>query len=120
MHRNWTPAIMPGGHDKTVYLAADDCGRIGRELFDPFCLGIKVRLARVKDLAGEMGAGERREHTYSVSEPSSAQVTSVACFEQASQCGFVAAMCSTKSVFRNSSATSIFQSCPGFSVPSRL
>ena len=30
MRRNWTPSIVPGGHDQTVYLVADDFGRIGR------------------------------------------------------------------------------------------
>jgi hypothetical protein len=30
MVRNWTPSIAPGGHDQTVYLVADDFGRIGR------------------------------------------------------------------------------------------
>ena len=30
MRRNWTPSIVPGGHDLTVYLVADDFGRIGR------------------------------------------------------------------------------------------
>jgi hypothetical protein len=30
MPRNWTPSIVPGGHDQTVYLVADDFGRIGR------------------------------------------------------------------------------------------
>ena len=30
MRRNWTPYIVPGGHDQTVYLVADDFGRIGR------------------------------------------------------------------------------------------
>jgi hypothetical protein len=30
MVRNWTPSIVPGGHDQTVYLVADDFGRIGR------------------------------------------------------------------------------------------
>ena len=27
---NWTPSIVPGGYDQTVYLVADDFGRIGR------------------------------------------------------------------------------------------
>jgi hypothetical protein len=27
---NWTPSIVPGGHDQTVYLVADDFGRVGR------------------------------------------------------------------------------------------
>jgi hypothetical protein len=30
VRRNWTPSIVPGGHDQTVYLVADDFGRIGR------------------------------------------------------------------------------------------
>jgi len=30
MRRNWTPSIVPGGHDQTVYLVADDFGRIGQ------------------------------------------------------------------------------------------
>src|SRR4051794_27374192 len=30
MRKNWTPSIVPGGHDQTVYLVADDFGRIGR------------------------------------------------------------------------------------------
>jgi hypothetical protein len=30
MRRNWTPSIVPGGHVQTVYLVADDFGRIGR------------------------------------------------------------------------------------------
>jgi hypothetical protein len=30
MRRKWTPSIVPGGHDQTVYLVADDFGRIGR------------------------------------------------------------------------------------------
>src|SRR3954453_10000882 len=30
MVRNWTPSIVPRGHDQTVYLVADDFGRIGR------------------------------------------------------------------------------------------
>ena len=27
---NWTPSIVPGGYDQTVYLVTDDFGRIGR------------------------------------------------------------------------------------------
>ena len=27
---NWTPSIVPGGSDQTVYLVADDFGKIGR------------------------------------------------------------------------------------------
>jgi hypothetical protein len=27
---DWTPSIVPNEHDKTVYLVADDFGRIGR------------------------------------------------------------------------------------------
>jgi hypothetical protein len=27
---NWTPSIIPGGDDQTVYLVADDFGRLGR------------------------------------------------------------------------------------------
>lgn len=27
---NWTPSIVPNDHDETVYLVADDFGRIGR------------------------------------------------------------------------------------------
>ena len=27
---NWTPSIVPGDHDQTVYLVADDFGKIGR------------------------------------------------------------------------------------------
>jgi hypothetical protein len=27
---NWTPSIVPGGYDQTVYLVADDFGRLGR------------------------------------------------------------------------------------------
>jgi hypothetical protein len=27
---NWTPSIVPSGHDQTVYLVADDFGRVGR------------------------------------------------------------------------------------------
>jgi hypothetical protein len=30
MRRNWTPSIVPGGLDQTVYLVADDFGRLGR------------------------------------------------------------------------------------------
>jgi hypothetical protein len=30
MRRKWTPSIVPGGHDQTVYLVADDFVRIGR------------------------------------------------------------------------------------------
>ena len=30
MRRDWTPSIVPGGHDQTVYLVADDLGRVGR------------------------------------------------------------------------------------------
>lgn len=26
---NWTPSIVPGGCDQTIYLVADDCGRPG-------------------------------------------------------------------------------------------
>ena len=27
---NWTPSIVPNGHDETVYVVADDLGKIGR------------------------------------------------------------------------------------------
>ena len=27
---NWTPSIVPSGNDETVYLVADDFGRLGR------------------------------------------------------------------------------------------
>ena len=27
---NWTPSIIPGGDDDTVYLVADDFGKLGR------------------------------------------------------------------------------------------
>ena len=27
---NWTPSIVPSGSDQTVYLVADDFGRLGR------------------------------------------------------------------------------------------
>ena len=27
---NWTPSIVPNGTDQTVYLVADDFGKIGR------------------------------------------------------------------------------------------
>jgi len=27
---NWTPSIVPGGDDQTVYLVADDFGKMGR------------------------------------------------------------------------------------------
>ena len=27
---NWTPSIVPNGNDETVYLVADDFGKIGR------------------------------------------------------------------------------------------
>ena len=27
---SWTPSIVPGGNDETVYLVADDFGRLGR------------------------------------------------------------------------------------------
>jgi len=27
---NWTPSIVPNGHDQTVYLVADDFGEVGR------------------------------------------------------------------------------------------
>ena len=27
---SWTPSIVPGGNDETVYLVADDFGRFGR------------------------------------------------------------------------------------------
>jgi hypothetical protein len=27
---NWTPSIVPGEDDQTVYLVADDFGRLGR------------------------------------------------------------------------------------------
>ena len=27
---NWTPSIIPGGDDQTVYLVADDFGKLGR------------------------------------------------------------------------------------------
>jgi hypothetical protein len=27
---SWTPSIVPGGYNQTVYLVADDFGRIGR------------------------------------------------------------------------------------------
>ena len=27
---NWTPSIVPGGDDQTVYLVAEDFGRLGR------------------------------------------------------------------------------------------
>jgi hypothetical protein len=30
MRKNWTPSILPGGRDQTVYLVADYFGRIGR------------------------------------------------------------------------------------------
>jgi hypothetical protein len=30
MRRDWTPSTVPGGHDQTVYLVADDFGRLGR------------------------------------------------------------------------------------------
>jgi hypothetical protein len=30
MGQNWTPSIVPNGHDHTVYLVADDLGRNGR------------------------------------------------------------------------------------------
>jgi hypothetical protein len=30
MGRNWTPSIVPNGHDHTVYLVADDLGQTGR------------------------------------------------------------------------------------------
>jgi len=29
MRRNWTPSIVPTGHDQTVYLVVDDFGRLG-------------------------------------------------------------------------------------------
>ena len=30
MRGNWTPSIVPGGQDQTVYLVADDFGKVGR------------------------------------------------------------------------------------------
>ena len=27
---NWTPSIIPGGDDQTVYLVAEDFGKLGR------------------------------------------------------------------------------------------
>jgi hypothetical protein len=27
---NWTPSIVPGRYDQTVYMVADDFGRVGR------------------------------------------------------------------------------------------
>jgi hypothetical protein len=29
MHRDWTPSIVPAGDDQTVYLVADDLGKLG-------------------------------------------------------------------------------------------
>ena len=29
MVSNWTPSIVPGGHDQAVYLVANDFGRVG-------------------------------------------------------------------------------------------
>jgi hypothetical protein len=26
----WTPSIVPGGHDQTVYIVTEDLGRLGR------------------------------------------------------------------------------------------
>jgi hypothetical protein len=30
MRRNWTPSIVPNGHDQTVYIVLNDFGQLGR------------------------------------------------------------------------------------------
>jgi hypothetical protein len=33
MRRNWTPSIVPNGHDQTVYIVPNDFGQLGRAAY---------------------------------------------------------------------------------------
>jgi hypothetical protein len=35
MRRNWTPSIVPNGHDQTVYLVVNDFGKLAPHLRKP-------------------------------------------------------------------------------------
>jgi len=50
---NWTPSIVPGGHDQTVYLVADDFGRVGQAWREADYQGTDLETVIQDLLAGE-------------------------------------------------------------------
>lgn len=48
---DWTPSIVPNGHDETVYLVADDFGRHGRAWRETDCESADLETV-IQDLLG--------------------------------------------------------------------